>query len=193
MLAAYNIFKQDPDQVTLHFEQFNRDFYEMCSSFKEVTHFVFKAGQNVEVLKPVGSVRPVKRQSTLELGLSNDEAVRVEQFLETHGLQELLQIFLRKGVAVEDILEMTLDEMEMLGIKAFSLRKRLLRVIESQAQHVLQPQIHRQVYQQVRVCRSVLSTQNNLCRVLLVPIQHSKYRFSNSIFLLKQSKTGYCC
>ena len=151
MLAAYNIFKQDPDQVTLHFEHFNRDFYEMCSSFKEVTHHVFKAGQNVDVLKPVGSVRPVKRQSTLELGLSNDEAVRVEQFLETHGLQELLQIFLRKGVAVDDILEMTVDEMEMLGIKAFSLRKRLLRVIESQAQHVLQPQIPRQVLQQVRV------------------------------------------
>ena len=60
----------------------------------------------------------VKRQQTLELGLSNEEAVRVEQFLERHGLQELLQIFLRKGVAVDDILEMTKEEMEELGIKA---------------------------------------------------------------------------
>ena len=115
------------------------------------------------MLKPLGSVTPVKRQSTLELGLSNEEAVRVEQFLETHGLQELLQIFLRKGVAVDDILAMTVDEMEMLGIKAFSLRKRLLRVIESQHQgshidpaqvhqtQVHQPHIPQQVHHQVQV------------------------------------------
>ena len=151
MLAAYNIFKQDPDQVTLHFEQFNRDFYEMCSSFKEVTHHVFKAGQKVEMLKPIVPVIPVKRQPTLELGLSNEEAVRVEQFLETHGLQELLPIFLRKGVTVDDILEMTVDEMEMLGIKAFSLRKRLLRVIQSQHQegHNDSAQVHQTQVQQV--------------------------------------------
>ena len=151
MLAAYNIFKQDPDQVTLHFDQFNRDFYEMCSSFKEVTHHVFKAGQNIEMLKPVLPVRPVKRQPTLELGLSNNEAVRVEQFLQTHGLQELLQIFLRKGVAVDDILEMTKEEMEELGIKAYGLRKRLLRVIESQSQegHNDSAQVHQTQAQQV--------------------------------------------
>ena len=158
MLTAYNIFKQDPDQVTLHFEQFNRDFYDMCSSFKEVTHHVFKAGQNIEVLKPVVPVIPVKRQPTLELGLSNEEAVRVEQFLEMHGLQELLQIFLRKGVAVDDILEMTEEEMEKLGIKAYGLRKRLLRVIQSQRQEghndsaqVQQTQIPQQVHQQEKV------------------------------------------
>ena len=192
MVVAYSIFENEPDQVVHHFEQFNSDFYEACAAFKEVTHHVFKAGQKVEMLKPIVPVIPVKRQPTLELGLPNDEALRVEQFLETHGLQELLQIFLRKGVTVDDILEMTVDEMEMLGIKAFSLRKRLLRVIQSQAQHVLQPQIPRQVNQQVRVWRYVLSTQNNLCRVLLVPIQHSKYRFSKSIFLLKQSLPGHC-
>ena len=156
MLAAYNIFKQDPDQVTLHFKQFNLDFYEMCSSFKEVTHHVFKAGQNVEVLKPIVPVIPVKRQPTLELGLSNEEAVRVEQFLEMHGLQELLQIFLRKGVSVDDILEMTEEEMEKLGIKAYGLRKRLLRVIQSQEGHndsaqVQQTQMPQQVHHQVQV------------------------------------------
>ena len=158
MVVAYSIFENEPDQVVHHFEQFNSDFYEACAAFKEVTHQVFKAGQKVEVLKPVVPVSPVQRQQTLELGLSNEEAVRVEQFLERHGLQELLQIFLRKGVTVDDILEMTVDEMEMLGIKAFSLRKRLLRVIQSQeghndsaqvqqtqAQQVLLPQITQQV------------------------------------------------
>ena len=154
MVVAYSIFENEPDQVVHHFEQFNSDFYEACAAFKEVTHQVFKAGQKVEMLKPVVPVIPVKRQPTLELGLPNDEAVRVEQFLERHGLQELLEIFLRKGVTVGDILEMTVDEMEMLGIKAFSLRKRLLRVIESQHQgsHIDPAQVHQpQVHQQVQV------------------------------------------
>ena len=172
MLVAYNIFKQDPEQVTLHFEQFNREFYEMCSLFKEVTHHVFKAGQNLEVIMPVVPVIPVKRQPTLELGLPKEEAVRVEQFLERHGLQELLQIFLRKGVAVDDILEMTKEEMEELGIKAYGLRKRLLRVIESQRQEghndaaqVQQPQMPQQVHHQVQVS---VSSQDNLYRGLLL-------------------------
>ena len=37
MLVAYSIFKEDPDQVADHFEQFNRDFGLMCNSFHEVT------------------------------------------------------------------------------------------------------------------------------------------------------------
>ena len=172
MLAAYNIFKQDPDQVTLHFEQFNRDFFDMCSSFKEVTHHVFKAGQNVEVLKPIVPVIPVKRQPTLELGLSNEEAVRVEQFLAMHGLQELLQIFLRKGVSVDDILEMTEEEMEKLGIKAYGLRKRLLRVIQSQegrhnSAQVNQPQAQ-QIHYKVHVWHGQVSSQDNLNRAPLM-------------------------
>ena len=171
MVVAYSIFENEPDQVVHHFEQFNSDFYEACAAFKEVTHQVFKAGQKVEMLKPIVPVIPVKRQPTLELGLPNDEAVRVEQFLERHGLQELLQIFLKKGVAVDDILEMTVDEMEMLGIKAFSLRKRLLRVIQSQNQEghndsaqVQQTQAQ-QVYHQVQ---DSVSSQDNLYRGLLL-------------------------
>merc|ERR1711962_682393 len=69
MVVAYSIFESEPDQVVHHFEQFNSDFYEACAAFKEVTHHVFKAGQKVEVLKPVVPVIPVKRQPTLELGL----------------------------------------------------------------------------------------------------------------------------
>ena len=44
MLVAYSIFKEDPDQVATHFEQFNRDFDQMCQAFKEVTNQTFKAG-----------------------------------------------------------------------------------------------------------------------------------------------------
>ena len=149
MVVAYSIFENEPDQVVHHFEQFNSDFYEACAAFKEVTHQVFKAGQKVEMLKPIVPVIPVKRQPTLELGLSNEEAVRVEQFLETHGLQELLQIFLKKGVSVDDILEMTEEEMEKLGIKAYGLRKRLLRVIQSQEGHSDSAQVQTQAQQQV--------------------------------------------
>ena len=74
MVVAYSIFENEPDQVVHHFEQFNSDFYEACAAFKEVTNHMFKAGQKVEMLKPVVPVIPVKRQPTLELGLSNEEA-----------------------------------------------------------------------------------------------------------------------
>ena len=41
MLVAYNIYMKKPNQVTLHFEQFNQDFGEMCLAFKEITCQVF--------------------------------------------------------------------------------------------------------------------------------------------------------
>merc|ERR1719430_436143 len=130
MLVAYSIFKEDPDQVTDHFEQFNRNFDQMCQAFKEVTNQTFKAGQEVEALKPVAPVKPIQRESKPELGLSDNERVKLQQFLERYDLQELLAIFLKEGVALDDILEMTDKEMEDLGIKAYKPRKRLLRVIE---------------------------------------------------------------
>ena len=130
MLVAYSIFKEDIDQVTDHFEQFNRDFHEMCQAFKEVTNQTFEAGQEVKLLKPVAPVKPIQRQSKPELGLSNLERTELQQFLERHDLQELLPIFLKEGVALDDVLEMTDKEMKDVGIRAYKHRKRLLRVIE---------------------------------------------------------------
>merc|ERR1719249_529064 len=102
MLSAYSIFREEPDQVTDHFEQFNRDFDLMCKAFKEVTSQTFQAGQEVEMLKPVAPVKPIQRESGPELGLPDSERVKLQQFLERHGLQELLPIFLKEGVALHD-------------------------------------------------------------------------------------------
>ena len=122
MLVAYSIFKEDPDQVADHFERFNRDFDQMCRAFKEVTNQTFQAGQEVEALKPVAPVKPVQRESKPELGLSDNERVKLQQFLERHGLQELLSLFLKEGVALDDVMEMTDKEMKDLGVKKFNLR-----------------------------------------------------------------------
>ena len=127
MLAAYSIFKEDPEQVTEHFQQFNSDYEQMCEAFKEVTHQVFKAGQEVEVLKPVAPVRPIQRETKPELRLSDKDRAELEQFLERNNLRELLSIFLKEGVALADVLEMTDDEMKELGIQTYTQRKRLLR------------------------------------------------------------------
>jgi len=132
MLVAYSIFKEDPDQVADHFERFNRDFDQMCQAFKEVTNQTFKAGQEVEALKPVAPVKPIQRESKPDLGLSDNERVKLQQFLERHGLQELLSLFLKEGVTLDDVMEMTDTEMKDLGVKKFNLRKRLLRVTEEQ-------------------------------------------------------------
>ena len=122
MLVAHSIFKEEPDRVTEHFEQFNKDFYEVCDVFKKVTNQVFKAGQVVEALKPVAPVKPIQRESKPELGLSDNERVKLQQFLERHGLQELLSLFLKEGVALDDVMEMTDTEMKDLGVKKFNLR-----------------------------------------------------------------------
>ena len=124
MRVAHSIFKEEPDRVTDHFEEFNKDFYKVCNAFKEVTDQDFKAGQEVELVKPI------LNESKAELGLSDNERVLLQQFLEMHDLQELLTIFLKEGVALHDLLEMTDKDMQDLGIKTYSLRKRLLRVIE---------------------------------------------------------------
>ena len=122
MLVAYSIFKEDPDQVADHFERFNKDFDQMCQAFKEVTNQTFKAGQEVEMLKPVAPVKPIQRESKPELGLSDNERVKLQQFLERHGLQELLSLFLKEGVTLDDVMEMTDTEMKDLGVKKFNLR-----------------------------------------------------------------------
>ena len=68
--------------------------------------------------------------SSAELVLSDDEGVKMQQFLESHGLQELEAIFLEQGVALEDLFRMTDKDMTDLGIKVYRLRKRLQKVIE---------------------------------------------------------------
>ena len=68
--------------------------------------------------------------SSAELVLSDDERAKMRQFLESYGLQELEAIFLEKGVALEDLFEMTDEDMTDLGIKVYRLRKRLQKVIE---------------------------------------------------------------
>ena len=67
---------------------------------------------------------------------------------------------------------MTKEEMEELGIKAYGLRKRLLRVIQSQEGHndsaqVQQTQVQ-QVHHQVQVWHDSVSSQDNLYRAPLV-------------------------
>ena len=90
--------------VTDHFEQFNRDYYKVCEVFKKVNNQEFKAGQEVEILMPVAPV--IQMESKPELGLSDNAGVKLQQFLEKHGLQELLSLFLKEGVALDDVLEM---------------------------------------------------------------------------------------
>ena len=122
MLVAYSIFKEDPDQVADHFEQFNRNFDQMCQAFKEVTNQTFQAGQEVEALKPVAPVKPIQRESKPDLGLSDNERVKLQQFLERHGLQELLSLFLKEGVALDDVLEMTDKDLKDLGVNTYGVR-----------------------------------------------------------------------
>ena len=120
MLVAYSIFKEDPDQVADHFERFNRDFDQMCQAFKEVTNQTFKAGQVIKM--PVAPVKPIQREAKPEFGLSDKERVKLQQFLERHSLQELLSFFLKEGVALHDVLEMTDQDMKELGIKGYTVR-----------------------------------------------------------------------
>ena len=67
--------------------------------------------------------------SKLEVGLSDSQMAELQQFLERHNLSELLTLFLKEGVALADVFELTDEEMKELGIKTFAQRKRLLRFV----------------------------------------------------------------
>ena len=59
-----------------------------------------------------------------ECGLSELERIKLQEFFERHGL------FLKEGVALNDVLEMTDTGMRGIVIGAFSHTKHLLKVIE---------------------------------------------------------------
>ena len=75
--------------------------------------------------------------SKLEVGLSDSEMAELQQFLERHDLSELLTLFLKEGVALADVFELTDEEMKELGIKTFGQRKRLLRCVFFIAKSIL--------------------------------------------------------
>ena len=72
-------------------------------------------------------MKPFPRESKSDCGLSDPERTKLQKFLETHGLLELLNLFLKEGVELDDVLQMTDEEMKEVGIKSYKLRKSLLR------------------------------------------------------------------
>ena len=136
MLVAYSIHKEEPDRVTEHFERFNKDFDQVCLVFNEVTHQEYKPGQEVKMPKPLAPVKPIPREPKLhqpqQQTLSGQEQSDVEQFLGRHQLQELHQIFMREGVTLVDVLEMTEDDMKDVGIVKYALRKRLVKAVREE-------------------------------------------------------------
>ena len=73
MMAVYSIYKEDPDRVTEHFQRFNKDFGQLCESFKEVTHQAYKPGHEIKTTKPLAP-KP-KQQQQQQQTLSNQEQV----------------------------------------------------------------------------------------------------------------------
>ena len=49
-----------------------------------------------------------------------------------HQLQELLQIFMREGITLADVLEMTEETMKEVGVIKFALRKRLVGAVRDE-------------------------------------------------------------
>ena len=137
MEVAYSIHKEEPDRVTEHFERFNKDFEQVREVFKEVTHQVYKPGQEVKITKPLAPVKPIPRepkpqQQQQQQTLSDREQVDLEQFAGRHQLQELLQIFMREGITLADLMEMTEENMKGVGIKKYALRMRLLGAVREE-------------------------------------------------------------
>ena len=115
MNVAYSILNEKPDQVKIYFELFNEEFREVCEAFKKVTKQEFKPGQKII---------PVRQYS-----LSDEEKIDLQQFLERHQLQDLLQILLEEGVTLTILLDMTDDNMKEVGIKKYGRKKQLLEAI----------------------------------------------------------------
>ena len=147
MQAAYSIYKEEPDRVAEHFERFNKEFEQVCEAFKEVTNQAYKPGQEVKITKPLAPVKPIPREpkpqhkqlqqqqlqhQKYQQALTDEEQGDLKQFAGRHQLQELLQIFMREGITLEDVLEMTEDNMKEVGIIKYGLRKRLLEAVREE-------------------------------------------------------------
>jgi hypothetical protein len=124
MMVAYEIHRQKTEWVTAQFEQFNMNYNELVHIFAQITGEQFKPGAKPAPQKRVAAVRPVPRK------VEDRSGQQLQAFLGKCSLGHLGEGLGRRGVTLEDLLEISDDEeMMSVGIKAYKDRKKLQKAI----------------------------------------------------------------
>jgi len=129
IMVAYNIHKEESAQVTALFEQFNVNYQSLETIFVEITGIKYNPGIKNEIQKPIARVFPLSKgvkEDTSQALTMND----LHDFLAKHDLIRLEEFFNKKDITFDDVLEMDMEEMELVGIKPYKNRKFLWKAIQ---------------------------------------------------------------
>ena len=122
MTSCIHLFKKKPEKVQLDFDGFNNHYKQYAAVFETIPGCSYKPGQDIQRKNPLPAIF-----SKTNKGIVNSVDDSLVKFLEKHGLIELEGLFKWKGILLEDLLEMTDDEMLEAGIQAYRHRKILIK------------------------------------------------------------------
>lgn len=128
MMVSYYIFREDSARVTSQFEQFNEHFENFSNIFAKVTGTAYRPGCKLICQKPIEKMTHLAKapEQNARKQLSSD----LHTFLMKNDLTDLEDIFQRKSIELDDVLEMDKNEIEEVGIKTYKQRKHLWRAIQ---------------------------------------------------------------
>ena len=133
MMVAYHVHNEELDGVTDEFNHFNQNYEKLVTCYTDVTGLEFEAGNmpNPNSLKskigPMETKLKSKNESPETTAIEIDS--KVMSFLRDLNLTELIGIFQREQLTMEDILDMNNHELQLIGVEKHKQRKAILQVI----------------------------------------------------------------
>ena len=126
MKVCYHTFKNEEDDVRDALSSFNEDFETYVSDFKRVTGSKYEPGREVSssISNAQAHLPSVRKKDTA--------STKLDEFLLQHGLQDLQQTLKSQEVDIEDLMEMTHEEMKSVGIRAFRQRRLIMSLLQNE-------------------------------------------------------------
>ena len=126
---VYLTFNQMAEEMTIEFQNFVKDHYEITKMYDEIVGESFKPG-NVPLSfshRSKASSRVLNKRSLDEITLDD----KVEKFLKDNGLlnQDIAQAFVTQGVTFDILQDFTDEDLKNMGINEIGYRKRILKAI----------------------------------------------------------------
>ena len=125
MQVCYHTFKNKEDDVRDALSTFNGDFEAYVSDFYSITMSEYVPGKDVS-----GQIS--QEQSYLpNFSTTHATSTQLDRFLEEHGLQDLKQTLKSQAVDIEDLMEMSHEDMKSVGIQTFKQRKMIMSLLQN--------------------------------------------------------------
>jgi len=126
MCTHINIYNGEHTKAEEDFNLFNKQYEAYCNSFKKVTGSIYQPGQQPEIPKPTLQVRPSVREAS---STTASDKIQLRVFLEKWNLTEIYEQLSNNGITLNDLPDITHQDLKDAGIQAFQHRKKLLGAI----------------------------------------------------------------